>query len=307
MRASWASSAATRAAMQGNRSRDTAPELALRSAVHALGLRYRVAMRPIPSSRRSADLVFTAARVAVFLDGCFWHGCPDHHRPPVANAQYWAEKIARNRERDHETDQLLIETGWVVIRIWEHENPQVASLRVAEVVRSRRSSTSHLVTAPSLQSLWVSPSLSREPWSWSTSATYPPTIRRGTSIRPLTKVSSSGHHHRMPVPLFSNKPKYCPYGHSLAPGMPQRVSWLPCMCGPAREAGSQGRGLGHMTVWCGTCSAEDHRDTTFYEPPHQVGHSHTLSGWVTRPDVLAPRRPRPGRWPQPRAGLQPGP
>jgi hypothetical protein len=98
----------------------------------------------------------------------------------------------------------------------------------------------------------------------------------------------------------------CLYGYSLAPGMPQRVSWLPCMCGPAREAGRQGRGLGPMTVWCGTCSAENHRDATFYEPPHQVGHSRPLSGWVTRPDALVLRRPRPGRWPQPRAGLQLG-
>jgi hypothetical protein len=69
--------------------------------------------------------------------------------------------------------------------------------------------------------------------------------------------------------------------------MPQKVSWLPCMCSPAREAGEQGRGLGHMTVWCGTCNAEDRRDTTFYEPPHQVGHNRPLSGWVTRPDALA--------------------
>ena len=75
----------------------------------------------------------------------------------------------------------------------------------------------------------------------------------------------------MPVPLFVHQPEYCPYGHSLAPGIPQKVSWLPCVCEPAREAGSQGRGLGHMTLWCGTCSAEDHRDSRFYEPPHQVG------------------------------------
>jgi hypothetical protein len=89
----------------------------------------------------------------------------------------------------------------------------------------------------------------------------------------------------MPVRLFLNKPDYCPYGHSLAPGMPQKVSWLPCMCGPALEAAEQGRGQGHMTVWCGTCSSEDHRDTTFYQPPHQVGHNRPLSGWITRPDA----------------------
>lgn len=123
---------------------------------------------------------------------------------------------------------------------------------------------------------------------------------------PLTEPCSSRNHYRMPVPLFVNRPGRCPYGHSLASGMPQQVSWLPCMCGPAREVGEQGRGLGHMTVWCGTCSAEAHRDTRFYEPPHQVGHDRPLSGWVTQPDVLARRRPRPGRRRRPRAGLRPG-
>jgi hypothetical protein len=93
----------------------------------------------------------------------------------------------------------------------------------------------------------------------------------------------------MPVPLFIHKPEYCPYGHSLAPGMPQKISWLPCICDPAREAAERGRGMGHVTLWCGTCSDEDHRDTRFYEPPHQVGHNRPLSGWVTRPDALPPR------------------
>jgi hypothetical protein len=109
----------------------------------------------------------------------------------------------------------------------------------------------------------------------------------------------------MAVSLFPNKPNHCPYGHSLAPGKPQKVSWLPCMCAPAREAGEQGRGLGHMTVWCGRCSVENQRTTTFYEPPHQVSHDGQLGGWVTRPDVLALRRPRPGRRLWPRGGLRP--
>jgi DNA mismatch endonuclease (patch repair protein) len=138
VKASWASSAATRAAMQGNRSRDTTPELALRSAVHALGLRYRVGTRPIASSRRTGDLVFTAVKVAVFLDGCFWHGCPNHHRPPSTNVQYWAQKLARNQERDQETNELLQENGWTVIRVWEHEDPHVAALRIAEIVSRLR-------------------------------------------------------------------------------------------------------------------------------------------------------------------------
>jgi hypothetical protein len=70
----------------------------------------------------------------------------------------------------------------------------------------------------------------------------------------------------MPAPLFVRKPERCPYGHSLAPGMPQKISWLPCICGPAWEAAERGRGMGHVTLWCGTCSEQDHRDTRFYEP-----------------------------------------
>ncbi len=119
----------------------------------------------------------------------------------------------------------------------------------------------------------------------------------------LTETCSSGHDHRMSAPLFANKPEHCPYGHSLARGMPQKISWPPCICDPAREAAKHGRGMGHVTLWCGTCSAEDHRDTRFYEPPHQVGHNRPLSGWATRPDALAPRKRRPGRQPQPRGDL----
>ena len=136
--ASWASSDAVRRQMQANRSRDTRPELALRSQVHQLGLRYRVATRPLPSIRRTADLVFTRARVAVFVDGCFWHGCPDHHRPSQRNEEFWRTKINGNRERDAETDKLLEDAGWAAIRIWEHEKPELASQRVRAVVRARQ-------------------------------------------------------------------------------------------------------------------------------------------------------------------------
>jgi len=86
----------------------------------------------------------------------------------------------------------------------------------------------------------------------------------------------------MPAPLFAHKREHCPYGHSLAPGMPQKMSWMPCICDPAREAAEHGRGMGHVTLWRGACSAEDHRDTRFYEPPHEVGHNRPLSGWATR-------------------------
>ncbi|WP_435872092.1 very short patch repair endonuclease [Microbispora rosea] len=124
--------------MRSNKSRDTKPELALRSAVHALGLRYRVASRPIKSVRRTADLVFTRARVAVFMDGCFWHGCPDHFTVAATNASFWAEKVRRTRERDAETDRILEEAGWHVLRVWEHEDPAEAATRVAELVRQYR-------------------------------------------------------------------------------------------------------------------------------------------------------------------------
>ncbi|ADP84685.1 very short patch repair endonuclease [Pseudofrankia inefficax] len=137
-RESWASSAGVRASMRSNKSRDTKPELALRSAVHGLGLRYRVGARPLPAVRRTGDLVFPRVRVVVFLDGCFWHGCPRHHTVAKTNADFWAEKVRINRERDLNTDHVLEAAGWQVVRVWEHEDPGVAAERVAEVVRTRR-------------------------------------------------------------------------------------------------------------------------------------------------------------------------
>lgn len=136
---SWASSAGNRASMQGNRSRDTKPELVLRRAVFALGLRYRVAYRPLRQVRRSADLAFTRVKVAVFLDGCFWHGCPEHYTKPKTNAEFWAKKYSTNRARDRQTDQLLKDAGWTTIRIWEHEDLLAAAARIAVEVERRRS------------------------------------------------------------------------------------------------------------------------------------------------------------------------
>ncbi|WP_420161916.1 hypothetical protein [Nocardiopsis sp. CNT-189] len=83
-------------------------------------------------------MVFTRVKVAVFLDGCFWHGCPEHHTKSATNAGYWAEKVRRNRERDEETNRLLTEQGWQVIRVWEHEDPTIAAEHVAELVKSRQ-------------------------------------------------------------------------------------------------------------------------------------------------------------------------
>ena len=124
--------------MKSNRGRDTAPEMALRRAVHALGLRYRVNARPLKAVRRTADLLFARARVAVFLDGCFWHGCPEHHTVAATNAGFWATKVDTNRRRDRDTDERLVEAGWLPLRVWEHEDPALAAHRVRDAVAARR-------------------------------------------------------------------------------------------------------------------------------------------------------------------------
>jgi DNA mismatch endonuclease (patch repair protein) len=133
--ASWATSPATRRAMQANRRRDTAPELAIRRLAHAAGLRYRVDARPLPGARHTADMIFTRARVAVFIDGCFWHGCADHYRPPASNTTYWAGKVTHNRERDRLANEALTAAGWTFVRIWEHEAPELAARKIEAVVR----------------------------------------------------------------------------------------------------------------------------------------------------------------------------
>ncbi|MFE6303487.1 very short patch repair endonuclease [Nocardiopsis sp. NPDC057823] len=134
---SWASSPAVRASMRGNRNKNTKPELRLRSLLHQQGLRYRVATRPLRDLRRTADIVFSKAKVAVFVDGCYWHGCPQHFRPATVNSEFWSAKIEGNRSRDAETDRLLRESGWTVVRVWEHEDPEEAATRVAGTVRGK--------------------------------------------------------------------------------------------------------------------------------------------------------------------------
>jgi DNA mismatch endonuclease (patch repair protein) len=124
--------------MQGNRSRDTKPELAVRRAVHALGLRYRVAEQPLREVRRSADLVFPRVKVAVFVDGCFWHGCPEHYREPGSHVDYWRLKVDTNRARDFETTELFSLAGWTVLRFWAHEDPDVVAGQIRSVVGQRR-------------------------------------------------------------------------------------------------------------------------------------------------------------------------
>lgn len=124
--------------MERQARRDTKAEMAVRRAVWRRGLRYRVDVKPLPGSRRRADLVFTRVKVAVFADGCFWHGCPLHATAPKANADWWKEKLAANVERDRDTDRRLDEAGWRVVRIWEHEDAEDAADRVEEVVREHR-------------------------------------------------------------------------------------------------------------------------------------------------------------------------
>ena len=133
---SWASSAQVRVTMRGNHSKNTTPEMKLRSMLHRRGLRYRVDVPPTPGTRRRADVVLPRERVAVFVDGCFWHGCPEHYRPSTKNIAFWEEKLATNRSRDVQTNEALAASGWTVIRVWEHEDVSGAADRIEAAVRS---------------------------------------------------------------------------------------------------------------------------------------------------------------------------
>ncbi|MFJ4668385.1 very short patch repair endonuclease [Kitasatospora purpeofusca] len=135
-----------RARMSKQRSRDTDVEIALRRTLHAAGLRYRVHRRPLKGVRREADILFGPARVAVFVDGCFWHGCPKHATWPKNNADFWREKIEKNRTRDNDTDTRLAEAGWLSVRVWEHENPTQAAERIVTLVHDRRAAGYTLTT-----------------------------------------------------------------------------------------------------------------------------------------------------------------
>jgi DNA mismatch endonuclease, patch repair protein len=131
-------SAAKSAEMSRLGRRDTTPELAIRSELHRRGLRFRVDRAPVPGLRSRADIVFGPARVAVYVDGCFWHSCPEHATRPKANAEWWEQKLNRNRERDRKTNQVLAEHGWTVVRIWEHEDPAAAADKVEKALKPRR-------------------------------------------------------------------------------------------------------------------------------------------------------------------------
>ncbi|MEA2381596.1 MAG: mismatch endonuclease, patch repair protein [Solirubrobacteraceae bacterium] len=124
--------------MRAQRERDTGIEREIRSRLHARGLRFRVHRRLLQGSRREVDVVFPGARVAVFVDGCFWHGCPEHGTWPRNNAEFWRRKIEDNVRRDADTNARLEADGWTVVRVWEHESPAEATTRIAAVVDAVR-------------------------------------------------------------------------------------------------------------------------------------------------------------------------
>ncbi|WP_371600982.1 very short patch repair endonuclease [Streptomyces sp. NBC_00564] len=119
-------------------SKDTQPELAVRRLLHASGMRYRVEY-PVPGmARRRIDVAFPGVKVAVLIDGCFWHGCPEHATRPKSNARSWHDKLDRNMARDAETTAHLRAAGWEVLRFWEHEAPEVVAVSIAGAVQRRR-------------------------------------------------------------------------------------------------------------------------------------------------------------------------
>lgn len=132
--------ARTSARLGRQRTRDTAPEVALRRELHHRGRRFYVDRAPLRGLRRRADLVFPGRHVAVYVDGCFWHSCPVHATHPKNNAQWWADKLAANVARDRDTDARLAENGWQVVRVWEHETVLAAADRVEAVLEAQTGS-----------------------------------------------------------------------------------------------------------------------------------------------------------------------
>lgn len=135
---SWATNPAVRRSMQANRSRDTLPEVRFRATLHRLGLCYFKHRRPIPGLRCEPDVLFPRIRLAIFLDGCYWHGCAEHGAYPTANADWWRAKFERVRARDLRNDQALRAAGWTVLRVWEHEPPDEAARRVHALIARLR-------------------------------------------------------------------------------------------------------------------------------------------------------------------------
>lgn len=124
--------------MSRQNSRDTAPEVAVRRLLHAEGLRYRVNV-PVPGiPRRTIDIAFAKAKIAIFMDGCFWHGCPEHATQPKSNAEWWRAKLDKNMARDVETTEHLLAEGWTVLRFWEHETADGVARQISVSLATRR-------------------------------------------------------------------------------------------------------------------------------------------------------------------------
>ena len=118
--------------------RDTKPEVLLRRELHRRGLRFRLQVKVPGNKRRTIDIAFPRARLAVYVDGCFWHGCPEHHVEPKANREWWRWKMDVNKARDRDTDRELRAAGWEVLRVWEHEDLGQAAERVERRYRQLR-------------------------------------------------------------------------------------------------------------------------------------------------------------------------
>lgn len=128
-----ASSNAVSARMSRQRSRDTAPEIAVRKILHRSGLRFRTDVKLESDLRTRADIAWSGLKLAIFIDGCFWHGCPEHATRPIANQQWWAQKLDANIARDRRTDAELERRGWTVRRYWEHQPPESVARDIAQV------------------------------------------------------------------------------------------------------------------------------------------------------------------------------
>ncbi|EIF00983.1 very short patch repair endonuclease [Saccharomonospora glauca] len=129
-----ASSPSVTARMRSQRERDTTTELRIRRLLWRNGHRYRKHYRALPGLRREVDIAFPGKKVAVFVDGCFWHGCTEHKSTPKANRKWWLDKIEENRRRDRDTDERLKKLGWTVLRVWEHEDPHSAVDRIVRLL-----------------------------------------------------------------------------------------------------------------------------------------------------------------------------
>lgn len=140
----YPSTPAATISMRSNKSNDTKPEVLTRRLLHQRGLRFRKSyVIKLPKTRTTIDIAFTRLRLAVYIDGCFWHYCPEHGHIPKSNVVYWTSKLKGNTERDRETDRLLSQAGWTVLRFWSHERPAQIATRVATKVSQIKSANRH--------------------------------------------------------------------------------------------------------------------------------------------------------------------